>query len=159
MPLFVFWIVIGTCTGLLVVALSVRRQGIVRRPVVVWDGAPSLFVVILVTILIVGLVRSVLDGLWLTLLLGLDDEWVDSHSDVSYTAEQWSSAGWGDSWDVSEFCEEGGLLSPRKSFRPSLALEFRSRCSNAFVLGLVNAVRKAMESNSIGSEENPIEVE
>jgi len=107
----------------------------------------------------VGLVCLVLDDLWLTLLLGLDDEWVDSHSDVSYTAEQWSSAGWGDSWDVSEFCEEGGLLSPRESFRPSLALEFQSRCSNAFVLGLVNAARKAMESDSIGSEENPIEVE
>jgi len=159
MPLFVFRIVIGTCTGLLVVALSVRRQGIVRRPVVVWDGVPSLFVVTLVTILIVGLVRSVPDDLWLTLLLGLDDEWVDSSPDVSYTAEQWSSAGWGDSWDMSEFCEEGGLLSPRESFRPSLALEFRSRCSNAFVLGLVNAAKKAMESDSIGSEENPIEVE
>jgi len=70
------------------------------------------------------LVCLVLDDPWFTLLLGLDDEWVDSHSDVSYTAEQWSSAGWGASWDVSEFCENGGLLSPRESFHPSLALEF-----------------------------------
>ena len=74
---------IRTCTGLLVVALSVRIQGIVRRPVIVWDGAPSLFVVTLMMILIVGLVRSVLDDLWLTLLLGLDDEWVSSHSECS----------------------------------------------------------------------------
>ena len=159
MPSSASQIVTGTCIGPLVVALSVRRQGIARRPVAAWDGTPFPFVVTSVTILIVGLVRSVLDDLWLTLLLGLDNEWVDSSPDASYTAEQWSSAGWGDSWDVSEFCEEGGLLSPRESFRPSLALEFRSRCSNAFVLGLVNAARKAMESDSIGSEENPIEVE
>ena len=93
---------------------------------------------------------------------GLDDEWVDSRSecsDESYTAEQWSSTGWGASWDMSEFCEDGGLLSPRKSFRPSLALEFHRQCSDAFVLGLVNAAKKAMEPGSIGSEENPIEVE
>ena len=107
-------------------------------------------------------VPSVLDDLWFTLLIGLDDEWVDSHSkcsDVSYTAEQWSSAGWGNSWDMSKFCEEGGLLSPCESFCPSMALEFQSLCSNAFVLGLVNVARKAMESNSIGSKGNPIEVE
>ena len=92
----------------------------------------------------------------------MDDEWVDSHSECSnesYTAEQRSSAGWGASWDMSEFCEEGGLLSPRKSFCPSLALEFCHRCSDMFVLGLVKAAKKAMEPGSIGSEENPIEVE
>ena len=96
------------------------------------------------------------------LFVGLDDEWVDPHSedsDKSYTAEQWSSAGWGDSWDMSEFCEDGGLLSPCESFHPSLALEFWSRCSNVFILGLVKAVKKAIESSSIGFEEDPIVVE
>ena len=160
MPLVVFWIVTGTkFIGLSVIVSYARRPVIGLRLVVVWESILFPFVVFLLTILIVSLVRSILGDSWFTLPLGLDDEWVGSHSNVSYTAEQWSSAGWGASWDMSEFCEDGGLLSTRESFRPSLALEFRSRCSNAFVLGLVNVAKKAMEFSSIGSEENPIEVE
>jgi len=159
MPLVIFQIVTRTFIGLSVVVSYARRPVIGLRLAVTWESMLFPFVVFSLTILIVSLVCSVLDDLWFTLPLGLDDEWVDSHSDVSYTAEQWSSAGWGASWDMSEFCEDGGLLSPHESFRPSLALEFRSWCSNAFVLGLVNVAKKAMESSSIGSEENLIEVE
>ena len=91
-------------------------------------------------------------------VLGLDDEWFETHSkalDVSYTAEQWASAGWG----FEEFCEEGGLLSPCESFLPSLAREFLSRCSNAFIVGLVLAAKKEVELSSASSLENPIEIE